>query len=50
MRHRVFGMSMSRAALLLGLALILVVAIGGAISAWILRTQAIEEWRGQMRN
>ena len=50
MRNRVFGFSTSTAVLLLGLALVLVVAIGGGIAAWMLRAQAIDEWRGQMKN
>jgi len=50
MRNKVFGLSTSKAVLLLGLVLILVIAVGGAIAVWMLRAQAIDEWRGQMRN
>ena len=50
MRNRVFGMTTSKAVLLLGLVLVMVIAVGGAIAVWILRAQAIDEWRGQMRN
>ena len=50
MRNRVFGMTTSKAVLLLGLVLVMVIAVGGAIAVWMLRAQAIDEWRGQMRN
>jgi hypothetical protein len=50
MRNKVFGLSTSKAVLLLGLVLVMVIAVGGAIAVWILRAQAIEEWRGQMKN
>ena len=50
MQNRVFGMSTSRTAALLGLAIVLVVGLAGGISAWMLRAQATDEWRGQMRN
>ena len=50
MKSKVLGISISRAVLLLGFVLVLVVGIGGAISAWMLRQQSIEDWRGQMQN
>ena len=50
MMRRVFGMSASRTAALLGLAIVMVIGLAGGIAAWMLRAQATEEWRGQMRN
>jgi len=50
MEHKFLGMTTSRAAAWLGLAIILVVAFAGGIAAWMLRSQAIDEWRGQMSN
>ena len=40
MRNRVFGMTTSKAVLLLGLVLVMVIAVGGAVAVWILRAQA----------
>ena len=50
MRNKVFGLSTSKAVFLLGLVLVMVIAVGGAIAVWVLRAQAIDEWRGQMKN
>ncbi len=50
MRNKVFGLSTSKAVLLLGLVLVMVIAVSGAIAVWMLRAQAIDEWRGQMKN
>ncbi len=50
MRRRVFGLSTSRMATVLCMAIVVVVACAGGIAAWMLRVQAVDDWRGQMRN
>ncbi len=50
MGRGVLGLSTSRMATMLCIAIVVVIVCAGGIAAWMLRVQAVDDWRGQMRN